>query len=385
MNKYDYSGNIKESDVNKILPPCIIKIIDRLYHQRHALHDERVLLVSYLRSKGYDREFAKSLFTFASDYNPGITSYQVDYIYDRGYVPVKCEVRRRMGLCDFERCMELRSMGIINVDEAVKKFEISDEVLEQFRLEHYPQITDRNLLVSLYVSTKKLMGSNGRFFNSIKDFSEALKEYKERYLNGEIKSPYMKASIKVRIVMMIGEKRTYKGCPICRRGGRKDYADGKLCPVDNVPLVDMSIANWLVTDVDSYNYSFDITINDSFYDPKPNEIYIISFAYNVETNKIYLKDIVDMNGKSYKKPDLVKNGASVPKPKISDSDLFDRLDETLSGIPEVQEIFLMNLIKTMDVKYEKYNEEQLKSLVRTYAQVKGLKEEKTDNGVIYRR
>ncbi|MEM3362252.1 MAG: hypothetical protein QXV83_01220 [Candidatus Anstonellaceae archaeon] len=80
-------------------PPCIKKLIAQLSSSINVSHYGRVALVIYLIKAGYSNERIQKIFSFAPDYNPDITSYQIEFIRKKGYNMPSCTTMESSGLC----------------------------------------------------------------------------------------------------------------------------------------------------------------------------------------------------------------------------------------------------------------------------------------------
>jgi DNA primase large subunit len=71
-------------------PPCMKKAIAELSQGINVNHFGRVFLAAISRTIGLPPETTIEFFKSAPDYNEGTTTYQVNHLYDREYVPAGC-------------------------------------------------------------------------------------------------------------------------------------------------------------------------------------------------------------------------------------------------------------------------------------------------------
>jgi hypothetical protein len=96
-----------ELDNHEAMPPCIRNIIQVLKTSGDPDHNQRLVLVWYLRWVGYSVDAVVDLFKrFVKDFNEKITRYQVEYAYGlrgskkgAGYLPPSCEWMKQHSMC----------------------------------------------------------------------------------------------------------------------------------------------------------------------------------------------------------------------------------------------------------------------------------------------
>ncbi len=90
--------------VKEAYPPCIRELSKKLLSNRTLSHIGRFTLTSFLLNIGVSVENVVKLFTSATDFDEGLTRYQVEHIAGkRGsgtkYTPPSCSTLRTYGLC----------------------------------------------------------------------------------------------------------------------------------------------------------------------------------------------------------------------------------------------------------------------------------------------
>ena len=94
--KKDISAlNIRAED----FPPCIKKLIDQLTSSHNVPHTGRVTLAIYLSRAGMSNEQIQKIFSYAPDFNPDITKYQIEFIRRKNYNMPSCKLMESYGLC----------------------------------------------------------------------------------------------------------------------------------------------------------------------------------------------------------------------------------------------------------------------------------------------
>ena len=94
-------------DSHEAVPPCIRNIVQVLKTSGDPDHNQRLVLVWYLRWVGYSVDAVVDLFKrFVKDFNEKIARYQVEYAYGlrgskrgAGYLPPSCEWMKQQSMC----------------------------------------------------------------------------------------------------------------------------------------------------------------------------------------------------------------------------------------------------------------------------------------------
>lgn len=104
LSKEAEKGLIRENgiDLSGSIPPCMLLLIDRLYHARALTHEERFILASYLARAGFGDDEIHLIFSRAEDYNPRVTGYQVNYLRRRGMKVYRCRRLKEANLCPIQ-------------------------------------------------------------------------------------------------------------------------------------------------------------------------------------------------------------------------------------------------------------------------------------------
>ena len=80
-------------------PPCMEKLIERAKKGEHLPHVARFTLVAYLRKVGWEDQQLIDLFRKDPRFVERITTYQIEQISKKGYLPLSCERMKELGLC----------------------------------------------------------------------------------------------------------------------------------------------------------------------------------------------------------------------------------------------------------------------------------------------
>jgi DNA primase large subunit len=82
------------------LPPCINKILDKMFRLRQKLsNDENFFLCTFLGKKGYTKDDVIFIFSNAPNYNKNITDYHVKRLLAKGTMPPSCSKLATELLC----------------------------------------------------------------------------------------------------------------------------------------------------------------------------------------------------------------------------------------------------------------------------------------------
>src|SRR5580765_757258 len=95
---------------NKVLPPCITYILEKLKTTHHLIHSERILLGIFMQKRGFDLEYIIDIYKQLSDYNERITTSNLKKLST--YYVHNCSKVENEGLCkkeNDERCRNLKS------------------------------------------------------------------------------------------------------------------------------------------------------------------------------------------------------------------------------------------------------------------------------------
>jgi len=82
-------------------PPCILSCLQKLSSEGELSHEGRMFLSTFLLRSGFEPSEVMQLFSSAHDFNPSVTSYQVNYIVRRGLKAYSCPKAIALGLCPF--------------------------------------------------------------------------------------------------------------------------------------------------------------------------------------------------------------------------------------------------------------------------------------------
>jgi len=96
------------------IPPCMIRIMERIKSGENVSHQERFAITSYLIGRGKSVEEVISLFSSSPDFDEKKTRYQVLHISGeisgKRYSPPSCDKMRTFGLCYMdEGCKGIRN------------------------------------------------------------------------------------------------------------------------------------------------------------------------------------------------------------------------------------------------------------------------------------
>ncbi len=94
-----YTPPILNKTVNSGLqPPCIKFLFSKIDNEHHLTHNERLLISTYMFSKGYNIEWlVDNIFRKLSDWNERITRYQLNYIKEHKIM--NCDKIENQGMC----------------------------------------------------------------------------------------------------------------------------------------------------------------------------------------------------------------------------------------------------------------------------------------------
>ncbi len=99
------SDEIEELAQHDAVPPCIRNFIDAMVKTGNLDHNQRMVMVLYLKWVGYGKEKVIEFFAkYAKDYKEKITRYQVEYLYGlrgsrKNYKMYSCKKMKELGLC----------------------------------------------------------------------------------------------------------------------------------------------------------------------------------------------------------------------------------------------------------------------------------------------
>ncbi len=80
------------------IPPCVQFLISKIDSDHYLTHSERLLISTYMFSKGYDIEWLiDNIFKKLSDWNERITRYQLNYIKE--HKVMNCDKVENQGMC----------------------------------------------------------------------------------------------------------------------------------------------------------------------------------------------------------------------------------------------------------------------------------------------
>ena len=79
-------------------PPCMRRLVDMALEGENLSHHERFALATFLL-RVEDYETVMKIFSYLPDFDPSITSYQLDHIKSRGYVIPSCHTLGEWGVC----------------------------------------------------------------------------------------------------------------------------------------------------------------------------------------------------------------------------------------------------------------------------------------------
>jgi DNA primase large subunit len=85
-------------------PQCIQNLIDKLKHGENLNHTSRWALAVFMLNAGYSVEEIAKLYSYAPDYDPRITEYQIEHAKKKGYKMPTCEWMRTYGIGCEPRC-----------------------------------------------------------------------------------------------------------------------------------------------------------------------------------------------------------------------------------------------------------------------------------------
>jgi len=88
------------------VPPCIQNQIEKVIKERDNLtHFARYAIVTHLWRRGWSKENIHDIFRNSPDYSERITTYMINDIISKNYVPPSCKTLQSQGICN-QRCYE---------------------------------------------------------------------------------------------------------------------------------------------------------------------------------------------------------------------------------------------------------------------------------------
>jgi len=126
----DYTAELmkpSEFAFDGIYPDCVLSIMDKIHRYKHAGHQERIHLASYLFKLGHSMDEIIDSFRETSDFNPAVTQYQVYGIMGANYNPYSCaRVKREMPEC----CPYSKTGAYCGYIKKLAKKTVANEVLK---------------------------------------------------------------------------------------------------------------------------------------------------------------------------------------------------------------------------------------------------------------
>lgn len=87
--------------LENVLPPCIWVILDQIHDRKDELiHNQNILLASYLATKGYTEEQIVEVFKQTCNYDEKISKYNIKYILRKKLKPMNCRSLLPENLCN---------------------------------------------------------------------------------------------------------------------------------------------------------------------------------------------------------------------------------------------------------------------------------------------
>jgi len=97
VNK-QFSNENKHVNVEDF-PPCINHLLEKVKNNERLVHNENILLCSYLVKIDYSVEQIIDIYKKAINYNPKTTKYNVNYMKNKEMMPYNCQNVESYGMC----------------------------------------------------------------------------------------------------------------------------------------------------------------------------------------------------------------------------------------------------------------------------------------------